>query len=152
MAEMLQIDGPRLLDLVALPNRPVPFTGVSFSTSMKLKWWFSILLGVTYLAVFNLWRTANAPWIVVTGLTASACLGVLLVIAARRRYFVNFWDGLFHASVILDIVLEATWIERHEHVGFYLCAAAFAVVLILYRLWRARGRSGAHNLGNGLDC
>jgi hypothetical protein len=109
---------------------------------MKLRWWFSILLGVTYLAVFNLWRTVNAPWIVVTGLTVSGVLGTLLIIAARRRYFVNLWDGLLHASVILDIVLEATWIERHEHVGFYLCAAAFAVVLIGYRVWWSRGHSG----------
>ena len=110
---------------------------------MKLKWWFSILLGLTYLAVFNLWRTVSAPWIVVSGLGVSACLGALLMVAAKQRYFFNFWDGLFHASVILDIVLEATWIERHEHVGFYLCAAAFAVVLVGYRLWWLRGRSRA---------
>ena len=117
------------------------------ANGMKLKWWFSILLGVTYLAVFNLWRTVNAPWIVVTGLTVSGVLGTLLIIAARRRYFVNLWDALFHASVILDIVLEATWIERHEHVGFYLCAAAFAVVLIGYRVWWSRGHLGAHAIG-----
>ena len=105
---------------------------------MKLKWWFSVLLGVAYLAVFNLSRTASPPWIVATGLTVSVFLGTLLVLAARGRYFLNLWDGLFHASVILDIVFEATWIGRHEHVGFYLCAAAFAVVLIGYRLWCAR--------------
>ena len=108
---------------------------------MKLRWWFSIVLGVTYLAAFNLWLTVSAPWIAISGLSASVGLGALLGVAAKRRYFVNFWDGVFHASVILDIVLEATWIERHEHVGFYLCAAAFGVVLIGYRLWWLRGRS-----------
>jgi hypothetical protein len=113
------------------------------SNGMKLKWWFSVLLGVSYLGVFDLWRTVSSPWIVISGLSISACLAALLVVAARRRYFVNLWDGLFHASVIFDIVLEATWIERHEHVGFYLCAAAFALVLIGDRLWWVRGHSTA---------
>jgi hypothetical protein len=113
---------------------------------MKLKWWCSVLLGVTYLILFNLWRAVNPPWIVVTGLVVSALLGALLVIAARRRYFVNLWDPLFHASVIVDIVLEATCIERHEHVGFYLCAVAFAVVLAGYRLWWLRGLRPGTNL------
>ena len=40
-----------------------------------------------------------------------------------------------------------TWIERHEHVGFYLCAAAFAIVLIGYRVWWTRNRSAARGLG-----
>jgi hypothetical protein len=101
---------------------------------------------VAYLAVFNVWRLVSSPWILIIGLGVSACLGALLFVAAKRRYFVNRWDGLFHASVILDIVLEATWIEWHTHVGFYLCAAAFAVVLIGYRLWWVRGRSRAHAL------
>ncbi len=111
--------------------------------SVKVKWWFSILLGLAYLAVFNLWRAVSPPWIVISGLGVSACLGALLIVAVKQRYFFNLWDGLFHASVILDIVLEAAWIERHEHAGFYPCAAAFAVVLIGYRLWWLRGRSKA---------
>lgn len=111
---------------------------------MKVKWWFSILLVLTYLAVFNLWRAVNPPWIVISGLGVSACLGVLLMLAAKQRYFLNLWDGLFHASVILDIMLEATLIKGHEHVGFYLCAIAFALVLVGYRLWWLRSRSRAH--------
>ncbi len=110
---------------------------------MKVKWWFSILLGVIYLAVFNLWREVSAPWIVISGLGVSACLGALLIVAATQGYFVNFWDRLFHTSVILDIVLEATLIKWHEHVGFYLCAAAFAVVLVGYRFWWWRCHSRA---------
>jgi hypothetical protein len=110
---------------------------------MKARWWFSILVGLAYLAVFNLWRAVSAPWIVVSGVGVSACLGALLMVAAKQRYFFNLWDGIFHASVILDIVLEATLIKGHEHVGFYLCAAAFAVVLVGYRLWWLRSRSHA---------
>jgi hypothetical protein len=114
------------------------------STGMKLKWWFSVLLEVSYLGVFELWRTVSSPWIVISGLGVSACLAALLVVAAGRRYIVNLWDGLFQASVIFDIVLEATSIKRHEHVGFYLCAAAFALVLVEYRLWWVRGHSAVH--------
>jgi hypothetical protein len=110
---------------------------------MKVKWWFSILLGLTYLAVFNFWRAVNPPWIAISGLGVSTCLGALLVIAAKQGYFFNLWDGMFHASVILDIVLEATLIKGHEHVGFYLCAAAFAVVLVGYRLWWLRNHARA---------
>jgi hypothetical protein len=110
---------------------------------MKLKWWFSILLGVAYLGIFHLWMRVDSRSIVLSGLVTSTCLGGLLVLAAKQRYFVNAWDGVIHASVIIDIVLEATWIERHEHVGFYLCAAAFAVVLVGYRLWWIRSRSRA---------
>ena len=42
------------------------------------------------------------------------------------------------------IVLEATLTKGHEHAGFYLCSAAFAVVLVVYRLWWLRSRSRAH--------
>jgi hypothetical protein len=95
-------------------------------------------LGMAYLGVFNFWMRVGPPRVSSSGLGVAVFLAVLLMIAVRQRYFVNFWDALFHTSVILDIVLEASWIERHEHVGFYLCAAAFAVVLIGYRLWFVR--------------
>jgi hypothetical protein len=52
---------------------------------MKLQGWFSILLGVTYLGVFHLWRAVSSPWIVISGPGVSACLGVLLVVAAKRH-------------------------------------------------------------------
>ena len=100
-----------------------------------------MVLGIAYLGVFHLWMRVGSPWVSASGLGVALFLAALLMLAVRQRYFVNFWDALFHASVILDIVLEATWIERHEHVGFYLCAAAFAVVLIGYRLWFVRGSS-----------
>ena len=112
---------------------------------MKVRWWFSILLGLTYLAVFSLWRAVSSPWIFISGLGVSACLGALLIVAAKQRCFFNLWDGLFHASVILDILLEATWIKGHEHVGCYHCAAAFAVVLVGYRLWWLRPFTGSQS-------
>lgn len=104
----------------------------------KLKWSFTVALMLLYLGVFHLWMTLHAPWIAVSGLVVAGGLGASLWAFARRGYFVNVWDGVIHASVILDIVLEAIWIDRHEHVGFYLCAAAFAVVLVGYRGWWLR--------------
>jgi len=100
---------------------------------MKLQWWFTLVLGASYLALFNLWMKVGPPWIVISGLGFSTGLLALLWVAAKRDYFVNRWDALFHASVILDVALEATLINRHDHVGFYLCSAAFAIVLTGYR-------------------
>jgi len=110
------------------------------ATSVDLRWWFTLVLGATYLGIFHLWWVVSSPWIARSGLSVSAGLGTLLLLAAKRQYFVNVWDELFHAAVILDIVLEATLIKQHEPVGFYLCAAAFAVVLIGYRVWWLRSR------------
>jgi hypothetical protein len=111
---------------------------------MKLKWWFSLLLGTMYLGVFHIWMKVSHPWVVASGLGVSCLLIALLFAAAKQGYFVNVWDGLFHASVILDIGVEGTWIERHEHLGFYLCAAGFAIVLIGYRLWWLRTFKESH--------
>jgi hypothetical protein len=86
----------------------------------------------------------SQPWVIASGLGVSGLLMALLFAAAKQGYFVNVWDGLFHASVILDIGLEATWIGRHEHLGFYLCAAGFAIILVGYRLWWLRTCKGTH--------
>jgi hypothetical protein len=48
---------------------------------MKAGWWFTLLLGLAYLAVFNLWQAVSPPWIVISGLIVSACLGALLTVA-----------------------------------------------------------------------
>jgi hypothetical protein len=62
-------------------------------------------------------------------------LTAAFVRSARSGYFLNAWDALGHASVILDVLLEGSWIAHHDHLGFYLCAAAFALVLGGYRAW-----------------
>jgi hypothetical protein len=36
------------------------------------------------------------------------CLGTVLIAAAKQRYFFDLWDGLFHASVIFDIVVTGS--------------------------------------------
>src|SRR5437868_11231527 len=99
------------------------------------KWSFSLVLLVTYVAIFNVWRLANAPWITGTsGVLVFIILLGLLGLAARHRYFLNLWDGLAHGLVILDILLEGTLLRDHNSRGFYLCALAFAAVIATYRL------------------
>ncbi len=102
---------------------------------MKPKWSFTILLGVLYLAVFHLWLVVPPFWVKTSGWMTSIILGVLLIVAAKNGQFLNHWDLGIHVSVVLDIFLEGTFIRWHEHYGFYLCAAGFAVVLIGYRYW-----------------
>jgi hypothetical protein len=105
------------------------------------RWSFSLQLLVLYLAVFHLWRVVERPAVVATGLAMTVLLGVLFARAARTGYFHNQWDGFWHATVILDILLEATLIPAHGHVGFYLCAAAFVVVVGGYRALLSRRRA-----------
>ena len=92
-----------------------------------------MVLGLVYLGVFHLWMVSSRRWIVASGLIATFLLSVLYARATKRNYFLNRWDQVFHAFVILDIFLEAVFIPVHDHFGFYLCALGFAVVLGGYR-------------------
>ena len=56
---------------------------------MKLKWWFSLLLGTVYLGVFHIWMKVSQPWVMASGLGVSGLLVVLLFAAAKQGYFVN---------------------------------------------------------------
>jgi len=105
------------------------------------RWSFSLQLLVLYLAVFHFWRGVERPAVVASGLAMTVLLGVLFARAARTGYFLNRWDGFWHATVIFDILLEATLIPAHGHVGFYLCAAAFVVVVGGYRALLSRRRA-----------
>ena len=93
-------------------------------------WLFTILLFVSYISIFNAWRFLSGEWILVTGLVASTILGGMLF-AAGRDYFINLWDRVFHAVVVLDILLEGFF---ENHFGFYWCAFGFAVLVVGYRL------------------
>lgn len=109
------------------------------------RWGYSLLLLAGYLAVFHLWFGSGRAWILATGLAIASLMSWGFARAALGSYFLNRWDALGHAFVILDVVLEAFLIREHDHLGFYLCAAAFAVVLGGYRAWLWRGvdrRSG----------
>ena len=102
------------------------------------KWSFSLLLGAVYLGVFHLWTFLDGIGIPISGLLATLLLGIAFALALKRHYFLNRWDALLHATVILDIFLEAIFIKVHDHVGFYLCAAAFAIVVVGYRTYLSR--------------
>jgi len=113
------------------------------------KWGFSLLLGVVYLGVFHVWLRSDRGGILVSGLAATVGLTVAWARAARNGYFVNVWDRWAHAAVIADIFVEATLVRFHEGYSFYLCAAAFAVVVGGYRAW-ALARRRALTLGTSL--
>jgi len=110
-------------------------------------WWFGLVLGFVYLAVFNLWQVLNREWIVLSSVAVSVGLFAVFTAALRLKYFLNRWDALLHASVILDILLEGTLLPEHQTRGFYLCAVGFAVVIGGYRLYLQRRRA-AQNEGS----
>jgi len=82
----------------------------------------------------------------VTGLIASASLSGTLF-AVGRSYFVNLWDRVFHAVVILDILLEGFF---ENHFGFYWCAFGFVVLIVGYRFVIQCSRS-ASTAGKSFD-
>jgi len=109
-------------------------------TSLR-RWYFTVLLGITYLVVFHAWQRLDYLGAVLTGLIATAALAALLLKASREHYFINRWDQAFHASVLLDILLEAVLIKHHEGYGFYWCALGFGIVICGYRALRIRTRN-----------
>ncbi len=56
------------------------------------------------------------------------------------RYFVNSWDRLFHALVILDLLLEGILIGPPQNLSFYGCGVGFGLVIGSYRLVIRRRR------------
>lgn len=107
---------------------------------MKLHYWhFTVFLLVSYIALFHLWQRLSGRWILLTGFAACAILTALLLAASRRGYFVNHWDRVFHAAVIVDILLEGFF---QEHFGFYWCALGFGLLITGYRVL-IRHRSNA---------
>jgi hypothetical protein len=104
------------------------------------EWSFSLLLGIVYLGVFNLWRYLQPDSVFYSAIITSALLCVCLGVAWIRKYFRSVWDVLLHFLVILDIFLEGVLIPTHETRGFYWCALAFAVLIIGYRRHLRRRR------------
>ena len=105
------------------------------------KWSCSLLLGLAYVALFHLWVVLTQRWIIASGLGSALVLGLLFARAAAQNYFWNRWDGLLHAAVILDILLEAVFIPVHAGYGFYLCALGFACVIGSYRAYLGRSQT-----------
>ena len=95
-------------------------------------WWYSLLMFIGYLGIFHLWMHVSRPAIIASGML---WCGIFAVLALRNRaYFVNGSDLNAHLIVALDIFLEALLIPTHDHLGFYYCALAFAVVIGGYRI------------------
>lgn len=100
---------------------------------MRARWSFSLILLAGYLGVFHLWNVLPRGGIVASALAVIGVLGVLFARASRRGYFVNAWDALWHASVLVDIAVEGWAVAWHSGYGFYLCALAFVGVVGGYR-------------------
>ena len=73
--------------------------------------------------------------VVLCGITTTLALFVGLIIAQKKHYFRNKFDLFFHATVVIDLLLEAVIIIDHNHYGFYLCALAFTLVIGGYRVY-----------------
>ena len=110
-------------------DKKLPCLGMS-------RWIHSLLLLVVYVAIFQSWTVLSRPWVVSSGVVIAAGLFALGWRQWRRGYFVNGWDAAAHASVALDILVEAVLIRHHDNQGFYLCAAAFVLVVGGYRGWQ----------------
>ena len=98
-------------------------------------WSFSLLLTVVYVAIFNLWPWLPFSGVALSGIAAGCFLLWFFVRAVKQRYFFNRWEALLHLTVIIDILLEAILRIDHESRSFYLCAAAFAAVIVPYRIY-----------------
>ena len=97
--------------------------------------YFSILLGLVYLAVFHLWILCSPREVHATGCLVTAALLLIFWRVLVNGYFLNKWDAIFHFCVILDIFLEAILLPVHDDFGFYWCAAGFGLVIVGYRLY-----------------
>ena len=102
------------------------------------EWFFSLILGIVYVGIFNLWGVLQPDGVFVSALVASLVLFGLFVVAWSRKYFLNFWEALLHFLVILDIFLEGVLIPSHESRSFYWCALAFAALIVGYRIYLRR--------------
>ena len=106
------------------------------------RWGFSLFLLLAYLAVFHLWGVLDREGILAVTFVATGILLGFFCRAWKRGYFQNRWDAAAHASVLLDLILEGTLVRYHSGDGFYLCAAAFALVLGGYRATQLRRTRG----------
>jgi len=120
-----------------MPSKQPPIT-----RRVLKAWWFSLVLGMGYLSVFNLWPFLQPTWVFNSAIAVSALLCIGLAIAWTKKYFRTSWEALLHFLVVLDIFLEGALIPVHDSRSFYWCAFAFAVLIVGYRL-HLRGRSRA---------
>ena len=123
----------------SLPTNRISCLIQEFTSMALRKWespesktaqvWFTVTLIGTYLATFQLWMEMTRPLILASGLVVVTALSALLLWSAYNGYFGNRWDAFWHATVIIDLALEAVMIKEHDNRGFYFCALAFAIVV-----------------------
>ncbi len=128
--QILPKQAARLICLPTRSNKP-----------LQNQWLFSFLLISFYVVLFEVWRVASVDFARLSGVAAF----VLICWQLRRKhsahYFTCNWDLLIHFSIALDILLEALLIREHPR-SFYLCAAAFGLVLFPYRFFKLREKHG----------
>ena len=102
------------------------------TASGSRSWGFSLTLFVAYLGIFHLWMavqpSAQAA-VVMSCLVWCAAMTWYWRHADANSYFSGVWDKYLHLVVIVDVLLEGLLPIAHDHLGFYLCAIAFAAVL-----------------------
>jgi hypothetical protein len=115
---------------------------------------------LVYVAVFYVWQAY--PGRVTFMGTAGVAIALMtrgMVWAARRNYFANRRDLVLHALIVTDVGLEggmyeifraiSLWLvgdegnvaRFHDHHNFYVCAAAFGVLVGGYHWWALRRRT-----------
>jgi len=100
----------------------------------KGDWGFSVCLLIGYLLIFQLWIGADREFVTSSGVLWGLVFGVWLMVSRRNAYFVNRLDFLAHWVVVIDVLLEALLLVSHDHLGFWLCGAGFAIVIGGYRI------------------
>lgn len=123
-------------DALLVPPRELTECRASTRRRFVRNWWFSVLMLIAYIAVFHLWLWDASPLSPFISATVWAIFFAALLYA-QRTYFINAWDRAFHAIVIIDVLVESL-IPFHSGYGFYLCAAAFAIVIGGYRYYLLR--------------
>jgi hypothetical protein len=124
-------------------------------------WYCSLALVPLYLGTFALWQHFPSRWLFVTGGAVTTLLMVLLIVwSARRGYFAGKLDLILHGIVAADVFAEGCLYEFcravfgageelavlravHGNYGYVACAAAFALVIGLHRVWALRHRAPA---------
>jgi hypothetical protein len=119
-------------------------------------WSFSLALIPLYLGTFALWQNFPSRWLFVAGgIVTTLTMALLIIWAARRRYFAGKLDLILHAIVALDVFAEGCLYEFcrgtfgageeltvlravHGNFGYVACAATFALVIGLHRFYALR--------------
>lgn len=102
------------------------------------KWWYTILLGLFYPAVFHAWIFCASQNQVRLIATIVAVFLFLLGTIAYKKYFYGGFDYAAHMSIPLDIFLEGYFIYPHDNYFFYGCWIGFALVLVPFRIHKSK--------------